>query len=219
MTVTSPIDASANLEIGVPCGYNLIYADPPWTYKDKACSGRRGACFKYPVMTVDELCRLPVADLAAPDCLLAMWWTGALAPDALRVMSAWGFEFVQMKGFTWAKVNEVTGAAAVGMGNWTRANSEDVLFARRGNPKRQSKGVSQLLRRARRGHSEKPPEIAERLVTLMGDVPRIELFARDVKPGWHAWGLDVPGYPHIATGDGSLLSFPEKKVSKEKRTD
>lgn len=74
--------------------YNLIYADPPWSYRDKAADGNRGAGFKYPVMNVLDICRLPVWDLASDDCLLAMWWVPTQPLEALKVVEAWGFRFM-----------------------------------------------------------------------------------------------------------------------------
>ncbi|WP_268258588.1 MT-A70 family methyltransferase, partial [Serratia marcescens] len=112
--------------------YSLIYADPPWTYNDKCADGKRGAGFKYPTMTVADICRLPVWELAADSCLLAMWWVPTQPEEALQVMRSWGFRLMTMKGFTWHKTNRVKGNSAIGMGHMTRANSEDCLFAVRG---------------------------------------------------------------------------------------
>ena len=80
--------------------YSLIYADPPWTYNDKCADGKRGAGFKYPTMTVADICRLPVWELAADSCLLAMWWVPTQPEEALQVMRSWGFRLMTMKGFT-----------------------------------------------------------------------------------------------------------------------
>lgn len=113
--------------------YSLIYADPPWTYNDKCADGKRGAGFKYPTMRVADICRLPVWELAADSCLLAMWWVPTQPEEALQVMRSWGFRLMTMKGFTWHKTNRVKGNSAIGMGHMTRANSEDCLFAVRGN--------------------------------------------------------------------------------------
>lgn len=167
--------------------YNLIYADPPWTYKDKAQSGERGASFKYNLMTVEQLCNLNVSDITADDCLLAMWWVPPMPIEALTVVSAWGFEFKTMKGFTWHKVTK-HGKSHFGMGNYTRANTEDCLFAKKGKPKRQSASVRQFINAPRREHSRKPDEARDSLVELMGEVPRIELFARQKFEGWDVWG-------------------------------
>ncbi|WP_413703188.1 MT-A70 family methyltransferase [Raoultella ornithinolytica] len=102
--------------------YTLIYADPPWAYRDKAADGDRGAGFKYPVMNVLDICRLPAWELAAEDCLLAMWWVPTQPLEALRVVEAWGFRLMTMKGFTWHKTNKHKGNSAIGMGHMTRAN-------------------------------------------------------------------------------------------------
>ncbi|EJG5415726.1 hypothetical protein NAD41_002365 [Salmonella enterica] len=170
--------------------YKLIYADPPWEYKDKAKDGKRGAGFKYPTMTIQEICRLAVWELADPEsCLLAMWWVPTMPAEALKVVEAWGFRFMTMKGFTWHKTNKVKGNTAMGMGHLTRANSEDCLFAVRGRvPPRIDAGVIQHITAARGEHSAKPDEVRHRLERLLGDVPRIELFARGKVEGWDTWG-------------------------------
>jgi N6-adenosine-specific RNA methylase IME4 len=170
--------------------YSIIYADPPWTYNDKCHAGERGAGYKYSTMTVPELCLLPVESIAADDCLLAMWHVPPMPEEALKVVKAWGFIFKTMKGFTWHKLTK-NGKCHFGMGNYTRANSEDCLFAIRGKPKRANAGVRQFIEAVIRDHSRKPDEARERLVQLMGDVPRIELFARQTAPGWDVFGNEV----------------------------
>jgi N6-adenosine-specific RNA methylase IME4 len=170
--------------------FPLIYADPPWTYQDSCDSGQRGACHKYPVMALDALCALDVGAIAAPDCLLAMWWVAPMPAEALEVVQAWGFTLKTMKGFTWHKRTK-HGCSHFGMGHWTRANTEDCLFAVRGNIKRINAGVRQFIDAPLGRHSEKPAEARNRLVQLMGDIPRIELFARTKPPGWSVWGNQV----------------------------
>jgi len=169
--------------------YNLIYADPPWSYRDRA--GRRGAAAHYSTMTVGEIAALPIAQLAAPDCLLAMWWVAPMPLEALLVIEAWGFRLKTMKGFTWHKTTR-HGHSHFGMGHWTRANTEDCLFATRGKPLRRDAGISQFVSAPRlEPHSSKPKEIRDLLVRLVGDVPRLELFARERTEGWKAWGQEV----------------------------
>ncbi|MEM7771051.1 MAG: MT-A70 family methyltransferase [Cyanobacteria bacterium P01_A01_bin.37] len=170
--------------------YGIIYADPPWTYRDKCNAGKRGVSHKYDVMDLEAICALPVQAIAADDCLLAMWWVPPMPMEALRVAAAWGFTFKTMKGFTWEKVSK-NGKHLIGMGSYTRANTEDCLFAVRGKPKRIDAGVRQFIQSERREHSQKPDEVRDRLVQLMGNVPRIELFARNTTPGWHAWGNEI----------------------------
>lgn len=170
--------------------FALIYADPPWQFRDSCNSGCRGASHKYPVMSLKDICSLDVPAIAAPDCLLALWWVAAMPAEALEVVRAWGFTLRTMKGFTWHK-RTASGASHFGMGHWTRANTEDCLFATRGHVKRASAAVRQFIDAPLGRHSEKPAEARSRLVELLGDVPRIELFARVKTPGWSAWGNEI----------------------------
>lgn len=175
--------------------YRLIYADPAWQYRDKAKDGNRGVDFKYPTMTLADICRLPVWDIADEEsCLLAMWWVPTMPEEALAVMKAWGFRLMTMKGFTWHKsCKRQTDKSAMGMGHMTRANSEDVLFAVRGKlPERVSASIIQHFTAPRLEHSAKPDYVRRKLVELLGDVPRVELFSRSSAPGWHHWGNQNP---------------------------
>ncbi len=173
--------------------YGLVYADPPWTYNDKAKAGERGAEFQYPCLTVDELADIDVPSICREDCMLAMWWTPPLAREALDLMDRWGFQLITMKGFTWHKLTK-RGFSFFGMGNWTRANTEDVLFARRGRPARIASDVRQFVETYKPDtHSRKPHEVRVRLERLLSDdLPRIELFARQSVPGWTTWGAEAP---------------------------
>lgn len=187
--------------------YKLIYADPPWEYNDKAHAGKRGACYKYNMMAAENICELPIPKIADPaGCLLAMWWTGPMMREALAVVDAWGFTLKNALGFTWAKTTK-HGKYHFGMGNLTRANAECCLFATIGKPVRVSAAVSQLVVAQVREHSRKPDIVQERLVSLIGDVPRIELFARTHTPGWDAWGDEIengqePWKPTLRMVDG-----------------
>jgi N6-adenosine-specific RNA methylase IME4 len=113
-----------------------------------------------------------------------------MLPSAFKVIEAWGFTYKTV-GFTWVKRNRYKDSWFWGMGNWTRANAEVCLLAIRGKPKRVSASVHSVVDSAIRSHSQKPYEVREKIVELMGDLPRIELFARDVGLGWDAWGLEV----------------------------
>lgn len=170
--------------------YGLIYADPAWKYFDKCNAGKRGAYHKYNTMTIEEICAMPVQSIAADNCLLAMWWTGPFMREAVQVVDAWGFELKNATGLTWVKTTK-HGKYHFGMGHMTRANAENCLFATRGKVTRVSASVSQLIVAPIREHSRKPDEARDRLVQLVGDVPRIELFARQKTPGWDVWGNEV----------------------------
>jgi N6-adenosine-specific RNA methylase IME4 len=127
---------------------------------------------------------------AASPRRIAYLVVGAPMPEeALEVVRAWGFTFKTMKGFTWHKTKH--GKSHFGMGHWTRANTEDCLFAVRGKPKRANADVSQFIEAPKGGHSAKPDEVRERLVRLMGDVPRLEMFAREAARGWDVWGDEL----------------------------
>ena len=182
--------------------FNLIYADSPWQYNDKANAGKRGACHKYPVMDLNTIKQLDVASIAADDCLLAMWWVPPMPQEALDVVRAWDFTLKTMQGFTWHKLSKTGKADHFGMGNWTRANAECCLFAVRGRPKRICAAVRSLIVAPVGRHSEKPEEARQRLVQLLGDVPRVELFARTASPGWAVWGNEVESTVELSMCDG-----------------
>lgn len=172
--------------------YNIIYADPAWPYTDKRTGGsmKSAARQHYDVMTLEDMAALPVQDIAADNCLLAMWWVPPQPQEALDLVRAWGFELKTMKGFTWHKLTK-HGKSHFGMGHYTRGNTEDCLFAIKGKPKRIDASVRQFIEAKIREHSRKPDEARDRLVQLYGDVPRIELFARQTFDGWDSWGNEV----------------------------
>jgi N6-adenosine-specific RNA methylase IME4 len=167
--------------------FNVVLADPAWTYRDKANAGKRGASHKYGVMTLEQICALPVQSIAAENCVLFLWAVPPMLPDAFRVIESWGFKYKTI-GFWWAKRNKKANTPFFGMGHWTRANGEPCLLAIRGKPKRVNAGVSQFIWHRIARHSQKPDETRRRIVRLMGDVPRVELFARENPPGWDVWG-------------------------------
>ena len=171
--------------------YSIIYADPPWTYeKSGGVKNSRGMAKQhYKTMSLDEIMALPVQDIAADNCALFLWATIPKFPEALRVIEAWGFSYFG-GAFVWVKRNP-SGKDALGMGYWTRANPEICILAFRGRMKPQRHDIRQLLYAPARKHSEKPQEARERIVALVGDLPRIELFAREKVPGWDCWGDEV----------------------------
>ena len=168
--------------------YNIIYADPPWSYQDKGCSGN--AAQHYPVMKDREICNLPIEGLADENCVLFMWATYPKLKEALEVMGAWGFTYKTI-GFQWVKQNRSGNGYFFGLGRWTRGNTEPCLIAVKGKPQRINKAVGQLVFSPIRQHSQKPDEIRNKIIELMGDLPRIELFARQYADGWDCWGNEV----------------------------
>lgn len=170
--------------------YNIIYADPPWSYRDKCNAGKRGASHKYKTQSIDWIKGLPVCDITADDCVLFLWATMPQLPVAIDVINAWGFWY-KTNAFTWVKKNKKSDSWFWGMGNWTRANPELCLLATNGSPRRVSAAVHSVIASPIRAHSQKPDETRKRIVELMGDLPRIELFAREITPGWDVWGDEV----------------------------
>ena len=168
--------------------YQVIYADPPWDYQQCRLSG--SAKKHYPTMRIEELCALPVAEIADRDCALFLWATFPQLPEALRLIQAWGFVYKTV-AFVWLKQNRKALTWFFGLGFWTRSNAEICLLATKGHPKRQSAGIHQLVISPVEQHSKKPDEVREKIAALMGDVPRIELFARQQTPGWDVWGNEV----------------------------
>lgn len=171
--------------------YGIIYADPPWHYRVYSKKGAgRSAESHYPTMTIEEIQALPVSELADKDCALFMWITFPLLKESLSVLSAWGFKFKTI-AFVWIKQNRKSDSLFWGMGYWTRANAEFCVLATKGKPKRMAKNVHQVIISHIEEHSKKPDEARRRIVRLMGDLPRIELFARQKSAGWDVWGNEV----------------------------
>ena len=140
-------------------------------------------------MSIEEICALPVADLAAKDSALFLWATFPQLNEAFRVIEAWGFKYKTL-AFLWLKQNR---KADPGLwdGVLDRSNAEVCLLATRGHPKRQCAGIHQFVISHIEQHSKKPDEVRDKIVKLMGDQPRVELFARQQTPGWDVWGNEV----------------------------
>lgn len=173
--------------------YNIIYADPPWSYgawSDKS-SGNGLAAKHYKTMTNQDICELKVEDLAEKDCVLFMWVTYPHLQTGLDVIKAWGFTFKTV-AFTWVKRHK-NNEYCKGLGYWTRSNAEICLLAVKGSPNKFviDRSVSQIIDTVREKHSKKPDVVRDRIVQLLGDLPRIELFARQTADGWDSWGNEV----------------------------
>ncbi|NMA31633.1 MAG: adenine methyltransferase [Candidatus Methanofastidiosa archaeon] len=170
--------------------YQIIYADPPWSYNDKALAGNRGACCKYDVMSIDDIKNLPIHKLADDNCILFMWVTMPKLNECFSVIESWGFEY-KTCAFTWVKKNKKSDSWFWGMGRWTRANAELCLLATKGKPKRISAGVHSVIDTPIEGHSKKPDIVRDKILELCGDLPRVELFARQKVNGWDSWGNEI----------------------------
>jgi N6-adenosine-specific RNA methylase IME4 len=170
--------------------YQIIYADPCWQYKDKSKSHGGGAESHYPCMSIKELCALNVSSIAEDNSVLLMWVTMPMLEVGFEVIKAWGFKY-KTCAFTWVKTNK-DNSIYMGMGRHTRANAEICLLATRGKGvAREHCDVKNTHLFPRTKHSEKPDAFRAMIEYLYGDKSRIELFARNKKERWSAWGNEV----------------------------
>ena len=171
--------------------YNIIYADPPWNYKVWSAKGTgRSAEQHYSTMTLKDIQDMPIQDIADDNCILFMWVTYPLLEDSFKVLKSWGFTYKTV-AFTWVKKNKKADSWFWGLGHWTRANAEICILATQGKIKRQSASVHQIIDERIQEHSKKPDIVRDKIVELVGDLPRIELFARQTADGWDSWGNEV----------------------------
>ena len=192
--------------------YGIVYADPPWRYDMKRGNGV--AENHYPTMSIEEIADLPVKELADENCALFLWVTFPLLREIWKIIDAWGFTYKSV-AFVWIKQNKKADSLFWGMGYWTRANAEICILATKGSPKRYSKRVHQVIVSHIEEHSKKPEEARRRIEQLMGDVPRIELFARRETPGWDVWGNEVA----CSLGTEILQENKRKETSEKKMGD
>jgi N6-adenosine-specific RNA methylase IME4 len=171
-----------NRELGTETRYPVIYADPPWRYEDPSKGGsNRSIENHYPTMLLDDICGLPVRDLATDDAILYLWVTAPKLFESAEVIEAWGFEYRTC--MAWDKCK-------IGMGYWTRNQHELLLICTRGHMPTPMTGnrPPSVIRAPRTGHSVKPTEFYEIVETAYPELPKIELFCRSPRAGWAVWG-------------------------------
>jgi N6-adenosine-specific RNA methylase IME4 len=186
---------------GIPRGhYSVVYADPPWSFstRGKRGKGDRNPDVHYPTMKLSDIKAIPVKEIGAKDSSLFLWTSGPWLKQAFEVIDAWGYKF-STYAFVWIKLRPGRGTQhfmlesdmAAGLGYHTMANMEIVLLGRRGHPPRVGRGIRQLVFAERREHSRKPEIVRDRIGKLMGDVTRIEMFARESHfEGWDSFGSE-----------------------------
>lgn len=183
--------------LNAPTGYACILADPPWSFKNWSDKGKnrnpdamvrqKGLAERhYATMSMDDIRKLPVGDIAEKDCALFMWAVDCMLPEAIEVGRGWGFKYKTV-AFTWVKEKTKTPGFHIGLGYWTRGNPEQCLLFVRGKVQRQSASVRQLIVSQRREHSRKPDVVRASIQSLVKG-PYLELFAREPAPGWDCWG-------------------------------
>lgn len=169
--------------------YQTIIADPPWMAGQQ---GKLGASSKYPLMTLERIKAMPIADLAAENAHLYLWCYPATRYVAEDVMRAWGFEYKDE--FVWGKDQ-------MGLGQYFRHAHETLLLGVKGKLPVKFRGQRSFTMLPRQSHSHKPEEILTALIPRLSPGPYLELFARRPTHGWHVWGnqvdsdIVIPGYP------------------------
>ena len=167
--------------------YNIIYADPPWRFWE---GGEKNQSQHYQTMEFEDIAKLPIQDIAADNCILFLWATRVILPEAIELINRWGFKYSTI-GFVWIKSKQDKTGFAFGNGNWTRANAEYCLIGIKGSIERKDASVSEIIYEPREEHSKKPAIVRDKIIQLVGDLSRIELFVRGELPkGWQGWGQE-----------------------------
>jgi N6-adenosine-specific RNA methylase IME4 len=170
--------------------FRTILADPPWQFQNRTgkVAPEHKRLNRYPTMMLDDICALPVAEVAQDTAHLYMWVPNALLPEGLRVMEAWGFQY--KSNLVWHKIRKDGGSDGRGVGFYFRNVTELILFGTRGkNARTEAPGRSQvnMIQTRKREHSRKPDEQYE-LIERCSPGPYLELFARGERPDWAVWG-------------------------------
>jgi site-specific DNA-methyltransferase (adenine-specific) len=176
--------------------YQVIYADPPWHYNnslDNASNqnSKINADKVYPTMSSKDIAHLPVKGITEDDAICFMWTTDTHVPQAIEIMKAWGFTYKTI-AFVWEKLTK-NGKSAMVMGPWIHKNCEICLMGTKGKMMQHLRDnkVQQLVKAQRTKHSKKPQEVADLITRMFPAGEKIELFARDAKPGWDVWGNEI----------------------------
>lgn len=205
--------------------YSILYADPNWTFDTYSEKGQtRGAVLQYNTDPIVTIASLPVSRIANPNSILFMWVNGPRLFDAEIVMESWGFKYKSI-AFVWVKLTKDETGFPIGNGYWTRQNPEicvygyhkeyldyeeaDIcLLGTKGHPKRIDASVPTTVYAPRGSrHSQKPAIVRDKIVQLVGDLPRIELYATEKVKGWDAWGNEIDDLDIIFEG----IPLPPRK--------
>ena len=165
--------------------YNIIYADPPWQYKR---NGGKSAESIYNVMDLDDIKNMPIQDITEDQAHLYLWVTNPFIKEGLEVCESWGFEYKTM--LTWVKTYK-DGTPVMGMGYYFRGCTEHIIFGVKNKKLCNKKSTKNIVFSNQRKHSQKPDEVRDLIVNSSGDLPRIELFARETAEGWDSWGNEI----------------------------
>jgi N6-adenosine-specific RNA methylase IME4 len=177
--------------------FEIIYADPPWHYRGRKQFGfagdvgvdSGGAVAHYETMPLDELCKLPVSDIAADDALLYLWVTGPMVVDSLELMNEWGFNFATV-AFVWNKQLTNPGYYTLSQAEFVFVGKKNRIPQPRGS-RNERQWLTEVIDEQRSKHSRKPSVIRDRIAAMHRTQSKIELFAREQVPDWTVWGNEV----------------------------
>jgi len=189
----------ALLEFAAGEKFGAILADPPWRFNNRTgkVAPEHQRLRRYETMSLDEIMELPIAQLALPQSHCYLWVPNALVLEGLEVLKRWGFTY--KTNLIWYKVRKDNGPDRRGVGFYFRNVTEMVLFGVRGKLRTFAPGRRQenIIVARKRRHSQKPDELYE-IIEKCSPGPYLELFARELRPGWRQWGDEVPE-PEMAT--------------------
>lgn len=175
--------------------FKTILADPPWRFMNRSCVGSpdNTKAFRYNTLPLQEICNMPVQQIAAENAHLYLWVPNALLGEGLKVMKEWGFKY--KTNIVWHKVRKDGEPDGSGLGGYFRNATEVVLFGVRGSLRTLRAGRTQvnIIKSRRREHSRKPDELYN-IIENCSLSPYLELFARGTHSGWHAWGDQAKNY-------------------------
>jgi len=188
--------------------YEIIYADPPWDYKQSGSktNSRGMAKQHYKTMKTEDICNMPISRIKTDNAVCVMWATFPNIKEALKVMEAWGFIYKTVC-FVWIKKNKKSWTNFWGMGAYTRANAEICLLGISKKTKAsemvKSHGIHSVIEAPIEKHSKKPDIFREKIIELFGELPRVELFAREQNDEWDVFGDEVENSINLNFGDNA----------------
>lgn len=200
--------------------FQTILADPPWQFQNRTgkMAPEHKRLSRYPTMTLDDICDLPVEAVAGDPAHLYLWVPNALLPEGLKVMEHWGFKY--KSNIIWYKIRKDGGPDRRGVGFYFRNVTEVLLFGVRGKHARTLQpGRSQenIISTQKREHSRKPDEQYD-LIERCSFGDRLEIFARGPRAGWTVWGNQAENYEptwdtYSNHSQSNVVALPKKRAS------
>ena len=182
--------------MGINKKYNIIYADPPWSFSSKELQKYDNKRFTsmdkhYSTQSKDWIKNLSVKNITEKNSCIFLWVTDAHIKEGIEVMESWGFKYVTI-AFIWEKVSK-NGITVANLGSWTMKNYEICLFGTKGKMLQYKKcnNIYQKVVAERTKHSKKPQQVRDNIVKIFPNLPRIELFARQKTSGWDVFGNEI----------------------------